>query len=344
MEQKLNPIEEPKEIAYGTTIEEIKAAFFDANALRQPTYRLFQVNSKGQRYYCNPDENGIVLHPSVTTILKSVMPENKFLTEWRMALGKEASESYTMDRARFGTFVHGLLQELVITRKFNIDSIHDKLSAYIEREKLPMSFIDHEDEAKYDMLSFAKWMHDYDVRPLAVEICLYHPELGFAGMIDTACSLRKYPLGDKRGDERIPCALIDYKTTTKDFHDEHAIQLGLYREMWNLTFPDMPVVALANVSPKEWWNTAKKQVSYNFEWQTDNPVLLQIPHLIELYKLLPKKDKKIVICTGEISVDSGVDSNVTILSLEEAIENSMNERAEVEETQICDENDTLFGD
>ena len=39
------------EIAQGMSVEEMKALFFDADALRDPNYRMYQLNSQGHRYY-----------------------------------------------------------------------------------------------------------------------------------------------------------------------------------------------------------------------------------------------------------------------------------------------------
>lgn len=325
------------ELANNVTAEQIKAVFFDQDALREPSYKLCQLNVRGQRYYYVADSEGVELYPSVTTILKKVMPENKILTDWKVALGKDAAEAYTMERARFGSFVHGQLQSLMIERRYNLDMMRETLSKYAERESLPLSFVEeHLDEAKYDMLSFAKWMREYDVRPLAVEIALYHPLLKYAGMLDCVCSMRKYPVGDKHGDERV-VAIVDFKTTTKDFRDEHAIQLGLYRDMWNLSFPDVPITEIGNVSPKAWWNTARKQVSYNFEWQTDNEVLKQIPYLLELYKLLPEETRKIAVCGGMVDLSDDVDKNVAVLTMEELVKKGnekMSEDAAVDDTPL----------
>lgn len=325
------------ELANDITAEQIKAVFFDQNALREPSYRLCQLNARGQRYYYVKDEEKTELYPSVTTILKKVMPENTFLTSWRLDLGREASDAYTIDRARFGSFVHGQLQSLLINRTYNLDLLGESLANYANHEKLPLSFVEeHLEEAKCDMLSFAKWIKEYDVRPLAVEIALYHPILKYAGMLDCVCSMRKYPIGDKKGDERV-VAICDFKTTTKEFRDEHAIQLGLYRDMWNIWFPDVPIEEIANVSPKAWWNTAKKAVSYNFEWQTENEVLRQIPYLIELYKLLPSETKKVAICSGTINLDEDIDNNVAVLTIEELVEKGkekMKEEAPEEDTSL----------
>ena len=177
------------------------------------------------------------------------------------------------------------------------------------------------------------------MRTLAVEICLYHPELKFAGMLDLVCTMRKEPIGSKKAsDERIN-VIVDFKTTTKAFHDSHAIQLGLYKMMWDATFPDVPIDAIANISPKEWWKTSKKQVSYQFEWQTDNEVLKQIPYLLELYKLLPTETKKVPLCEGIIDLNDDIDSNVTVLTLEELIDKS---KEKMQEETPEGEEDNLF--
>ena len=39
------------EILPGMTVEEMKSMFFDTTALIEPNYRVYQLNSKGHRYY-----------------------------------------------------------------------------------------------------------------------------------------------------------------------------------------------------------------------------------------------------------------------------------------------------
>lgn len=339
------------QIADDTTIEEMQAIFFNTEALREPNYRLCQLNTHGNRYYYKMNEEGVEFYPSVTTILRKVAPENHFLTEWRLSLGKEAADAYTMERARYGTFVHGLLQELIITRKFDLDAVREKLEKYVEREKLPYGFVDaHEEEVKEDMISFATWVIDYDVQPLAVEIALYHPVYKFAGMLDLVCNMRTLPISDEKkeiekaaGDEKKLAkiaekyaprvdAIVDFKTTRKEFVDDHALQLGMYRLSWNETFPDRPIEHLANVAPKNWTGTAKKVPSYRFEWQTENPVLRRIPPILELYKLEEEESRKVTLIGGEIDLNNKpLTNNVAVYTLEELIaERSKDKEAEVE--------------
>ena len=67
--------EQATEIAPGMTVEEIRAVYFNADALKEPAYRLFQLNSDGHRYYYRFNDAGEPeFYPSVTTLLKQVMP------------------------------------------------------------------------------------------------------------------------------------------------------------------------------------------------------------------------------------------------------------------------------
>lgn len=186
------------EIAEGTTIEEMKAIFWNANALVAPSYKLFQLNSRGKRYYYYIDEAGNPrFQPSVTTVLGAVMPENPFLTDWKISMGKEKAEAYTAERAAYGTFMHGCFEQVIVNRKYDLDNLREELRKYIEREKLPTSFINYTEDLKRDVLAFARWVKDYDVRPIAVEVALYHPELGYAGMVDLVASVRKYTIQEE---------------------------------------------------------------------------------------------------------------------------------------------------
>lgn len=324
----------PTELALGVTTEEMRAMFFNATILREPSYCLRQLNSRGKRYYYTFLDDEPVFFPSVTTILRNVMPENRFLTEWKLSLGKEESLAYTMERARYGSFVHGQIAELMISRRYDLDCVRERLARFVEREQLPLGFVDaHEEEAKADIKAFSKWMRDYDVQPLAVEVALYSPTHGYAGMLDCVCSLRKYAKDDKKNGsntERIN-TIVDFKSGKKGFYDDYAIQLELYRIMWNENFPDTPIERIFNIAPKDWLKTVKKQPSYSFEEQTENPVLRKIPHLLALNALEEEEMKKITIVHGKIDLDSEEDNNVEILSLAELIKS--HQKAQVAETE-----------
>ena len=89
-------IEQPAgafEIVPGMTVEEMTAMFFDG-ALIEPPYKVWQLNSKGHRYYYKFDDNGTPeFYPSVTTILSQTMPKSEFLIKWIADKGIEDRKS-----------------------------------------------------------------------------------------------------------------------------------------------------------------------------------------------------------------------------------------------------------
>lgn len=338
------------EIAEGMTAEQMMPVFFNKDALREPPIRLYQLNSKGLRYYYFFDEEGKAqFMPSVTTVLHHTMPENVFLTDWKISLGKDKAAAYTAERANYGTFMHGCFERLLINRSYNLDELKSELAKYIEREQLPTSFIDYADSLKRDVLSFAAFITEYDVKPYAVEIALFSKQFGYAGMIDLVASIRKYPrseerkarekvaaeaakakdddkklekLGEKlaeinRKAEEREVAIIDFKSGRKGFYEEHEIQLGMYRQMWNEWFPAIKVESLYNFSPKDW----RKAPSFNFKSQTDSPNIAKIPALLELFALDGESEKEVTIVGGTIDLDSPVSTEecVKVVPLSELV-------------------------
>ena len=258
-------IEQPAgafEIVPGMTVEEMTAMFFDG-ALIEPPYKVWQLNSKGHRYYYKFDDNGTPeFYPSVTTILSQTMPKSEFLIKWIADKGIDEAERYKAERAAYGTFMHAQFEELIINRVYDLDGLKAKLKDYIDNNKLPADFIYYADDFKKDILAFAQFVLDYDVKPLAVEIALVHPVHNYAGMIDLPCTMLSKP-----GSKEYINAIVDFKSGRKGFYEEAEIQLHLYAMMWNENFPDIPIDRVFNFSPKDW----RKKPTYNLKDQTDSP-------------------------------------------------------------------------
>lgn len=311
------------EIVPGMTVEETQCMFFDKTALIEPPYKVFQLNSKGHRYYYRFDENGQPeFFPSVTTILSQTLPKSPFLIEWIASKGMDEAERYKAERAAYGTFMHAQFEELIINRVYNLDDLKEKLKTYIEVNRLPDNFIYYADDLKKDVLAFAQFVKDYDVRPLAVEIALVHPYYKYAGMIDLPCTM----LRKSGGNERIN-AIVDFKSGRKGFYEEAEIQLHLYKMMWNVTFEEHPITNVFNFSPKDW----RKKPSYNLKDQTDSPNAAKIPALLEIAAIEDnKRDNIFTAVSGSISLDEPQDftDNVISLTLAELIKT----KAPVEET------------
>ena len=309
------PEAEPvKEVFPGMTVEEIRAVFFNADALKEPPYRVFQLNSDGYRYYYRFNEKGEPeFYPSVTTLLKQVMPTPPALLDWMIANGKDGGTEKRDIAAAYGTFMHGQFETLIINRHYDFDNVPSILLAYMEREHVPESlFSQWVVKVRKDVLAFAQFVKDYNVKPLAVEIGLVHPEFHYAGCLDLPCVMT-----DPKTAKTFT-AIVDFKSGRKGFFEEHELQLHLYREMWNVNFENVPIERVFNFSPKD-WRGAKP--TYNLKDQTDSVNAKKLPYLLALATIEDeKRDNTLTIVRGVLDLDKGkIADNVFTLSLSELI-------------------------
>ena len=301
------------EIYPGMTVEEINAVFFDTDALREPPYRVYQLNGDGHRYYYRFDESGEpVFYPSVTTLLKQVMPTSPFLIEWMLANGKEGAVEKRDLAAAYGTFMHIQFERLIVNREYDFDAVPGELLAYMEQNNLPDKFYgDSLTKIRKDVLAFAQFVRDYNVKPLAIGVGLVSPTYHFAGCVDMPCVMTDPKTG------RSYTAIVDFKSGRKGFYEEHELQLHLYRMMWDENFPQIKIERLYNFSPKDW----RTKPTYNLKDQTESVNAAKIPHLLALAMIEDeKRDNTLTIVRGRLDLDSGkIADNVLTLSLAELI-------------------------
>lgn len=312
--------EQAKEIAPGMTVEEIRAVYFNADALKEPAYRVFQLNSDGYRYYYRFNEAGEPeFFPSVTTLLKQVMPTPPALLDWMIANGKDGATEKRDLAAAYGTFMHIQFETLVINRRYDFDNVPAVLLDYMERENLPEKvFSEWLPKIRKDVLAFAQFVRDYNVKPLAIEIGLVHPEYHYAGCIDLPCLMT-----DPKSGKQFT-AIVDFKSGRKGFYEEHELQLHLYREMWNVNYPETPVARVFNFSPKDW----RTKPTYNLKDQTDSVNARKLPYLLALASIEDeKRDNTLTIVRGVLDLDNGkIADNILTLSLADLIKTKAAEK------------------
>ena len=337
------------EIAPGMTVEEIKAEFFNEDALQEQPEPVYRLDSSGHRYYYTFDENGEpMFYVSVTTLIKQTLPTSPQLIKWIADMGYEESQRYAQERAAYGTFMHSQLAELLIARSYNLNGLKERLKMYIESEQLPGDFINYADDFKKDILAFAQFMKDTDLKPLAIELVLTNPQDGYAGAIDLCAEITieekgffgdVYKTGANAGKpketkcQRRIRAIIDFKSGRKGFFPEHEVQLLAYKTMWNMHFEKYPVEKVFNWAPKDWRGTTP---TYNFKDQTESKNAQKLPYLVELARIEDeKRDNTIVACAGIIDLDKpNFEGNITELSLAEVVKKRKQKTEEKPETGI----------
>lgn len=296
------------DLAPGLTAEEMRAVYFNHDALKEPPYRLYRLNEAGHRYYYRFEDGEPVFYPSVTTLIRQTTPTSPFLIQWMVQNGDAATEKRDM-AAAYGTFMHIQFERLVITRQYDLDKADDVLREYMEQENIPDKyFFDWRDRIRKDVLAFAQFLKDYEVKPLAVEIALVHPRWKFAGAIDLPCEMTWKK-------KRIR-AIIDFKSGRNGFYEDYELQLGLYKMMWDETYPEQEVERIFNFSPKDW----RKSPTYNLKDQTDSPNLAKLPHLLALAAIEDeKRENSVTYCEGMVDLDKDLEGNYHTLSLAELI-------------------------
>lgn len=317
---ELTAPDEKREIFPGMTVEEIRSLYFDRNALREPPYRVYQLNGDGHRYYYRFNEAGEPeFYPSVTTLLKQVMPTPPALLDWMIANGKDGATEKRDLAAAYGTFMHIQFETLIINRRYDFDNVPAILLSYMERENLPEKvFAEWLPKIRKDVLAFAQFARDYAVVPLAVEIGLVHPKFHYAGCVDLPCIMTDPKTGKRY------TAIVDFKSGRKGFYEEHELQLHLYREMWNENYPDAPVERVFNFSPKDW----RTKPTYNLKDQTESVNAKKLPYLLALAAIEDeKRDNTFTIVRGVLDLDNGkIADNVLSLSLAELIKTKATEK------------------
>ena len=278
----------------------------------QPPRKLYRIDQAGDRAYYYFDGKNPVIFPSVTTVIRSNMPTSPHLIKWMGDMGTEAAEEYRDERAAFGTFMHMTFEQYLVGGVYDLDLMHDALLGYLEREGLSPGLADKWlMEQQKTLLGSAQWIIDHNVKPLCIEIALASDAMEVAGMIDLVCEMdieekgyfgEVYKSGANAGQpkeskrtKRIK-AIVDFKSG-KNFYDDHAIQLEIYRRMWNENFPEHHIEQIFNWAPTD-WRTAP---TYKFKEQTDHPQLYRVDHIMAMnMKANLKRERVATIISGKL--------------------------------------------
>lgn len=158
--------------------------------------------------FANHDNDTVYLMNSVTTAIKSVSAMPDTLLKWYCSKGYDKATAYLNERS-----VHG-------------DTLHDLYQAYLTTTD---EEVRNELRKDPDCASFALWCDYYKVKPLAMELPVFHYNMKIAGNIDLVCKMTI------KGEE--VQAIVDFKHG-KDFYHEHLIQLLAYDSCLDKTMID----------------------------------------------------------------------------------------------------------
>jgi hypothetical protein len=267
------------------TIEEVKAIYFNNDAIVAQPEPVYRLDSSQAKFYYTFDHS--LFRPeyfmAVTTFLSKLVPLAQGIIDKMVELGKDRFEAYRNERAAYGTMMDIEFNKFLIAGTYDMEAIPDIVKEYHLSSGIKGNAKTWIDEFNKDITSFAQWVHDYNVKPLAIGLMLVSRNLGIGGQIDLACEMNaelyseKTPL-EKRKRVR---ALVDYKSGKSGFYETNILQLEAYKEMWEENFPEYPIDMIANYAGTNWI----KEPNYNFKDHTSSVVRRKLPPLIELAQI-----------------------------------------------------------
>lgn len=318
------------------SIEECKSLYFDDDVLLEPVRRLYRINNyKNGRYYYSYDKNGDpIFYISVTNMIAQTMPTSPHLIKWIAEKGIEEAENYKEERADYGTLMHITFQKLLIEKTLNLDEIDELVEGYCNETGNKKEAENWADELKSDVLAFAQWVIDFNVKPVFIEVVLGSDTELYGGAVDLGCYLdmevkgffgEKYKTGPRKGPDKETkmkkraFAIVDFKSGKKGFYENNVIQLQAYKKLALQNFPQLgdQEIYLFNFSPKNW----RTEPSYNFKDQTYSKSADKLEALTMLSKIQNgNREKEIVVKSGIIDFtkdEKSISSNYQTVNFSE---------------------------
>lgn len=206
---------------------------------------LWRVDRYGQRYYTD----GSIIYPSVTTLIKKVVPASPHLIDWQVEKGKEEAQRISSEKADYGTVFHVLAQRLLLGESIAMDTdtlagiaLASQLGTTRTRDIEEVERLRWAESLQLDLMALAQWVHDYDVQPLAfhvdgeevpcIEMAVAYSDgdVQYAGTIDLVCTMNAKKYTDKTPIEKRNRvnAIVDFKTGS--IWETYDLQLEMYKK------------------------------------------------------------------------------------------------------------------
>lgn len=319
------------------TIETVNTHWFDPNAIRLPNYKVGRINYGNGRSYIRINPGGELetpfrLYTSLTTAIGSCAPMERGLLEWYCKLGLAEADRYSQMKAHYGTLMHLLFGEFLQTNTFDFEEIRGKVEEYMsEHNYFERECKNWEGDLRYDVAAFIQFCLDYKVIPLGVEYVLLSSLRNYGTLIDLVCKMTievkgfygdVYASGPRKGEpketkqEREITAVINFKSGRHQFWRGNGIQVCCEKMLWEENFPDIPVDAAFNWSPKDWITTP----GYNLkDWSGEiDPVEIEAVLMLADLRYGQKAiNKQYVSIGGQYYSTRGLDEVVKIIGAEE---------------------------
>lgn len=256
------------------------------------TLNRYDDNSENRFYYYFEYENGVRRTRTaigITSLLSLVLPTSTYLTQWKIDNAEDWSKILS-NTSNFGTALHICYSEWLVKRSVPVEVLDSARNIAVESGSSTES-------ANKSMLSFLKWVEDYNVKPILSEAMILSEPIdgeSYALTLDLLAEVTVeevtvelvedgiWQRGEKKGQPKIvenkikskvkKIALIDFKTNMsekeqKQFYDSHLYQVIAGAKAVSFNYPDIKIDLLCNFSSVGW----RTEPKYNFKiWEPND--------------------------------------------------------------------------
>lgn len=282
---------------------------------------LYRVSNGTSRFYCEDINDGsgeIYTHRGmgITSLASLVIPKGAGFFNYLKNKGDQA-ESYAEIRAQYGTYLHVLKAEMTINKSISIE-LSDLIagaSKYVSQQYLSEARLFCSAIQK-GLLSWAQFMFEKEYVPVAIEISVLHPTLGYGCTIDDIGYMR---FGTKK-----VLAIVDTKSNfsfkdegKKDYYEEHEFQLAGCVKALKAAYPQFESedIMVFNWSPNNWKETPTYTLKNQSKSIMFNGLFESYVNTAKMKGLLDVRIKKTII-GGTIQVENfNFDDHIRVVEL-----------------------------
>jgi hypothetical protein len=300
-------------------IEDIRAEYFDYDALQCAPQEIKRVNNNGNRMYAVIDENYNVNYSVSHTTPLRLLPIPHGLLKWYTDNGMKYCKWFLEQSGNYGTYLHSVYARLFLGESyfFDVNDIEADLKKFcfdndFDFNELAKWYKEEKRDIRKDIYCFKFFVKERDVKPLAVEIPLWTPE--FSGVVDWIVEMN--------WNKKRITAIIDVKSGMKNFYESHEIQLYAQNILVKKCLPNIKVDKVFNFAPSNFRMPPEEGSKfYKLQDQTGSKSGYKWHHLLAMCrKELPEIEvEKESFFSGEVTMETDIKDMIITENIEDDI-------------------------
>lgn len=245
-------------------------------------YRYDRPSGAEDRYYYRIFDDNRVGYLSVTSAVNHILysgGDSFELSKWKTEVGNDYAKYYSKYRAQYGTQLHIECVEFLRNKFIDWDDLKRRQLQTCSQLGYKWAIEQWIHEICKDVASFVQFCYEHNVVVKFAELAVHSDKYRLAGCIDLGLEM-------DHGGKRVK-ALVDIKSGKKGFYESHALQLHIYKTLFNDLFKDTwEVTHVFNFAPNNWREKAPIKPTFKLKNQAKYARIENLENDLELPRKL----------------------------------------------------------